>query len=81
MSKPRTTLSTVTSSEKNHTNEYHLDHEDEQESMPITRFTEKYSTKWRWALLIHILSLIRNIDITYIDKNRLTFLVEIPGTD
>lgn len=45
---------------------------------PVTRFTRKYGTKWRWAVFIHILSLINQSEINDIDKERLSFLVEIP---
>ncbi|MHA1450658.1 MAG: hypothetical protein ACTSP4_14705 [Candidatus Hodarchaeales archaeon] len=78
MSKSETKLSTANDPGKSHTTGYNHSQEKKYESLHLTKFTEKYGTKWRWALFIHILSLIKDIDINYIDKDRLSLLIEVP---
>ncbi|MHA1448990.1 MAG: hypothetical protein ACTSP4_06165 [Candidatus Hodarchaeales archaeon] len=42
-------------------------------SMKITRFMQKYGTKWRWAVLVHIVQLLKQLDIEDVDLERLAF--------
>jgi hypothetical protein len=42
-------------------------------NMKLSSFLEKYGSKWRWAVLIHLISLIKKLDIQELDFESLAF--------
>ena len=45
----------------------------ELESINMTRFIKKYGSRWRWAMLVHLMELFKQIDVQDVDLERLMF--------